>query len=190
MLQDKPFVNSIPSLSLWVIAWVSSVTSKSLWTKSTITRPTWTLLLCIWNLIVLHLCYVRPPCIPQCPRSSGFVPPNFLTSDQLAAIVEDLTAEEIRRGTKLTPAIQVGFEDTYYEVQIVLEITVLQEGLSIVLGIPMNSKSSTFDAYCAIPLHQPNEDGTTASVYRFSHEFMAIATDNSQYAELSATTLS
>ena len=121
--------------------------------------------------------------------SSGFVPPNFLTPDQLAAIVEDLTAEEIRRGTMLTPAIQFGFEATYYEVQIVLEVTVLQEGLSIVSGIPMNSKSSTFDVYRAIPLHQPNEDGTTASVYRFSHEFVAIATDNSQYAELSATTL-
>ena len=124
------------------------------------------------------------------PLSSGFVPPNFLTPDQLAAIFEDLTAEEIRRGTKLTLAIQVGFEATYYEVQIVLGVTVLQEGLSIVLGIPMNSKSSTFDVYRAIPLHQPNEDDTTASVYRFPHEFLAIASDNSQYAELSATTLS
>ena len=54
----------------------------------------------------------------------------------------------------------------------------------------MNSKSSTFNVYRAIPLHQPNEDGTTASVYRFAHEFVAIATDNSQYAELSATNLS
>ena len=90
----------------------------------------------------------------------------------------------------MTPAIQVGFEATNYKVQIVLEVTVLQEGLSIVLGILMNSKSSTFDVYRAIPLHQPNEDGTTASLYRFSHEFVAIATDNSQYAELSATTLS
>ena len=82
--------------------------------------------------------------------SSGFVPPNFLTPDQLAAIVEDITAEEIRRGTKLTPATPVGFEALYYEIQIVLEVTVLQEGLSIVLGIPMNSKSSTFDVYRAI----------------------------------------
>ena len=71
--------------------------------------------------------------------SSGSVPLKFLRPDQLAAIVEDLTAEEIRWGTKLTPAIQFGFEATYYEVQIVLEVTVLQEGLSIVLGIPMNS---------------------------------------------------
>ena len=121
---------------------------------------------------------------------SGFVPPNFLTPDQLAAIVEDPTAEEIHRGTKLTPAIQVCFQATYYKVQIVLEVTVLQESLSIVLVIPMNSKSSTFDVYRAIPLHQPNEDGTTASVYRFAHEFLAIATDNSQYAELTATTFS
>ena len=120
--------------------------------------------------------------------SSGFLPPNFLTPDYFAAIVEDLTAEELRTGTKVTPAIQVGFEATYYEVQIVLEVTVLQEGLSIVLGIPMNSESSTFDVYRAIPLHQPNENGTTATVYHFS-EFMAIPADNSQYAELSATTL-
>ena len=82
--------------------------------------------------------------------SSGFVPPNFLIPDQLAAIVEDLTIEEIRRGTKLTPAIQVGFEATYYEIQIVLEVTVLDEGLSIVLVLPMNSKSSTCDVCRAI----------------------------------------
>ena len=120
--------------------------------------------------------------------SSGFVPPNFLTPDQLAAIIEDLTTEEIRGGSKLTPAIQLGFEATYYEVQIVVEVTDLQEGLSIVLGKPMNSKSSTFDVYHAIPLHQPIGDRTTASVYHFPHEFLAVPTDNSQYAELSATT--
>ena len=90
----------------------------------------------------------------------------------------------------MTPAIQVGFEVTFYEVQIVLEVTVLQEGLSIVFGIPMNSKSSTFDVYRAISLHQPNEDRTTASVQHFFHEFVAIAPDNSQYAELSATIFS
>ena len=122
--------------------------------------------------------------------SSGFAPPNFLTPDQLAAIVEDLIAEETRRGTKLTRAIQVGFEATYYEVQIVLEVTVLQEGLSIVLGIPIPSKSSGLDVYRFILLHQPNNDGTTALVYRFSYEIVAIATDNSKYAELSATTFS
>ena len=121
--------------------------------------------------------------------SSGFVPPNLLTPDQLAALIEDRTTEEIRRGTKLTPATQVGSEATYYEVQIVLEVIVLQEGFSIVLGLPINSKSSAFDVYRAIPLHQLNEDGTTASVYHFSHEFVAIATDNSQYAELSAQSM-
>ena len=53
----------------------------------------------------------------------------------------------------------------------------------------MNSESSTFDVYRTIPLHQPNEDGTTASFYHFSHEFLAIGTDNSQYAKMIATTL-
>ena len=54
----------------------------------------------------------------------------------------------------------------------------------------MNSKLSTFDVYRAIPWDQRNEEGTTASVYRFPHEFVAIATDNSQYVELRPNTLS
>ena len=90
---------------------------------------------------------------------------------------------------KLAPSLQVGFEATYYEVQIVFEFTVLQEGFSNVLGIPTKSKSSNFDVYRAFPLHQRNEDGTTAAVYHFIHESVAFATDKSQYAELSATSL-
>ena len=121
--------------------------------------------------------------------SSGFVPFCFLIPDELAAIVDDITAEEIRRGTKLTPAIQVDFEATYYEVQIVLEVTVLQEDLAIDLGIPMNSLSFIFNVYRPLPLHQTKEDVSTATVYQFTHEFVVIATNNSQYHQLSATTL-
>ena len=52
----------------------------------------------------------------------------------------------------------------------------------------MNSKPFTFAVYRAIPRHHPNENGTTATVHHFSHELVAVATDNSRYAELSATT--
>ena len=121
--------------------------------------------------------------------SSGYVTPNFLTPNRLAEIVHELTMEEVHRGTKLTPAIQVGYEATYYEVQIVLEVSILASGISVVLGIPMNSKSATFNILRAIPLYQPNEDGSTASLYQFRHDYLAIATDKSQYAELSVATL-
>ena len=120
--------------------------------------------------------------------SSGFVQPSFLKPNKNTALVEDLTAEEIWWGTKLNPVIQVDFETTFCEVQ-VLEVTVLQEGFSIVLGIPRNSESSTFDVNRATAWHQPNGNGTVALVYHFFHESMAIATDNSQYSELGATTL-
>ena len=53
----------------------------------------------------------------------------------------------------------------------------------------MNSKSSTYEIYRDIPLHQTNEDETKPAVYRFANECLAIATDNSQYAELSGPTL-
>ena len=53
----------------------------------------------------------------------------------------------------------------------------------------MNSKSSTFDIYLATPLYQPNADGDTASLYQFSNPFLAISTDNTQFAELGASTL-
>ena len=64
--------------------------------------------------------------------SFGFDPPSFMTPDPFAVIVEDPTAEKIGRGAKLTPAIQVVFKGTYYGVQNALEVTVLQNGLSIV----------------------------------------------------------
>ena len=70
-----------------------------------------------------------------------------------------------------------------------LEFTVLQEDLSIDLGLPMNSISFIFNVYRPIPLHQTKEDGSTATVYQLSHEFVAIAIYNSQYHQLSASTL-
>ena len=145
-----------------------------------------------FDLVYVHVRYCRASFVSYKTSmysaissfSSGFVQPSFLTADQLAAIVKKVTKEEIRRGTKLTPAIQVGFEVTYYEVKLVLEVSVLQEGLSIVSGIPMNSKSSTIDIYRAIPLHQLKKDVTTASVYSFTNKFLAIVIDTSQYAEI------
>ena len=121
--------------------------------------------------------------------AAGYVTPQFLLPDQLASIVKELANDEILRGTKLSPAIRVGHEAIYYEIQLVLEVTFLSSGLSVVLGIPMNSKSSTFDIYLATPLYQPNADGDTASLYQFSNPFLAISTDNTQFAELGASTL-
>ena len=65
----------------------------------------------------------------------------------------------------------------------------LPKGISFVLGIPMNSKSATYNVFQAEPLHQPNDDGKTASVYQFPKPYVAIATDNTNFAELSASTL-
>ena len=77
----------------------------------------------------------------------------------------------------------------YYEFQLVLVVNLLSSGLPVVLGIPMNSQSSTFDIYLANPLYQPNADGDTASLYHFPSTFSAISTDNTQFAELGASTL-
>ena len=121
--------------------------------------------------------------------AAGYVTPQFLLTDQLASIVKELANDEILRGTKLSPAIRVSHEAIYYEIQLVLEVTLLSSGLSVVLGIPMNSKSSTFDIYLATPLYQPNADGDTASLYHIPNPFLAISTDNTQFAELGASTL-
>ena len=77
--------------------------------------------------------------------AADYVTPQFLLPDQLASIVRELASDEILRRTNLSPAIRVGHEAIYYEIQLVLEVTLLSSGLSVVLGIPMNSKSSTFD---------------------------------------------
>ena len=115
--------------------------------------------------------------------STGYVTPNFLTPSPLNEIVHELTKEEVHRGTKLTPAIQVDYERSYYEVQIVLEVSILASGISVVFGIPMTPNSATFNIRRAIPQYQPNEDGSTASLYQFHHDYLTVTTDKSQYAE-------
>ena len=121
--------------------------------------------------------------------AAGYVTPQFLLPDQLASIVKELTNDEILRGTKLSPAMRVGHEAIYYEIQLVLEVTLLSRGLSVVLGIPLNSNSSNFDIYLATPLYQPTADGDTASLCQFPNPFLALCTDNTQFAELGASTL-
>ena len=120
---------------------------------------------------------------------AGYVTPQFLLPDQLASIVKEPANDEILRGTILSPAIRVGHEAIYFEIQLVLEVTFYYSGLPVVLGIPMNSKSSTFDIYLATRLYQPNADGNIASLYQFLNLFLAISTDNTQFAELGASTL-
>ena len=73
--------------------------------------------------------------------------------------------------------------------QIVLEVTMLPKGISFVLGIPMNSTIATYNVFKAEPLYQPNDDGKTASVYQFPKPYVAIATDNTNFAELAGSTL-
>ena len=121
--------------------------------------------------------------------ATGHITPQFLLPTQLATIVQELAAEEFRKGSKLTPAIPSGFEAIYYELQIVLEVTMLPKGISFVLGIPMNSKSATYNVFQAEPWYQPNDDGKTASVYQFPKPDVAIATDNTNFAQLAASTL-
>ena len=84
--------------------------------------------------------------------SSGFVTPTFLKPNRLGENVHELTMEEVHRGTELKAAIQVGYEATYYEVQIVSRVSILASLKSVVLGRPRNSKSATFKFLSAIPL--------------------------------------
>ena len=121
--------------------------------------------------------------------ATGHITPQFLLPTELATIVQELAAEEFRKGSKLTPAIPSGLEAIYYELQIVLEVTILAKGISFVLGIPMNSKSATYNVFRAEALYQPNDEGKTASVYKIPKPYVAITTDNTNFAELAASTL-
>ena len=100
-----------------------------------------------------------------------------------------LSEEGSYRGTKLTPAIQPGFEAIYYEIELVSEVTLIPRRISVVLGVPMNSKSSTFKVYHATPLYQWNGDNKTASSLQLAKPFLAVANDNPRYAELDSSTL-
>ena len=121
--------------------------------------------------------------------ASGQITPQFLLPQEIADIVRTLSVEESYHGTKLTPAIQPGFEAVYYKIQLVLEVTLIPRGISVVLGVPMNSKSATFNVCHASRLYQPNGDNKTASLFQFPQPFLAVAEDDSSYAELDSSTI-
>ena len=62
--------------------------------------------------------------------AASYVTPQFLLPDQLASVLKELAIDEILRGTKISPAVRVGHEVIYYEIQLVLEVTLLSSGLS------------------------------------------------------------
>ena len=64
----------------------------------------------------------------------------------------------------------------------------LPKGISFILDIPMNSTSATYSVLQEKTFYQPNDDGKTASVYQFPKPDVTIATDNTNFAELAAST--
>ena len=110
--------------------------------------------------------------------AGGYITPQFLLPKQIAKTVRDMSDDEVLRGTKISSAIRPGFEAIYYEIQIVLEVTLIPQGISAVLGIPMNTKSGMLNIYHATPLCQPNKDDMTASLYVFKNPFLAISSNN------------
>ena len=118
--------------------------------------------------------------------AADYVTPQFLLPSQLATIVSELANDEIFRGTKLYPAIRAGQEAICYEIQMVLEVSIFSRGISVVIGIPMNSKKP-FNVFQATPLYQPNDDGDTASIYHFSNSLLAVSTDNERFAKPDAS---
>ena len=65
----------------------------------------------------------------------------------------------------------------------------LPKNIPFFLRILMNSKSVTYNVFQAERLHQPIDDGKTASTYQFPKPYVAIATDKTNFAELAASTL-
>ena len=118
--------------------------------------------------------------------AAGYVPQQFLILSQLATIVIELANDEISRGTQLSPAILAGQEAIYYEFQIVLEVSFLSRGTSLVFGIPMNPKKP-FNFFQATPLYQPNNDSGTAYIYHFSNSLLAVSNHRKRFAELNAS---
>ena len=71
---------------------------------------------------------------PFPPLVSGYIRPLFLLPRQVAQIVKGLANDKVKRGTNLSPAIRPGFDAVYYEIQLVLEVTLIPRGILSYLG--------------------------------------------------------
>ena len=120
--------------------------------------------------------------------AAGYVTPQFLLPSQLATIVSELASDENFRGTKLSSAIHAGQEAFCYEIQMVLEVSLLSQGIYVIHGIPRNTKK-TIQRIPGYPFYQPNDDGETASICHFSNSLLTVSTDKKRFAEIGASIL-
>ena len=145
------------------------------WRRNWAFTNSWKKLLIIWTRCAHMSNCIVPPSLLR--RKSAFLYPLITSSWLRHAIVPPSWSTSFHCKTacqwwsstwnKTSPAIRLSHEAIYYESQLVLEVTLLSSGLLVVLGIPMNSKSSTFDIYLATTVYQTNADGETASFFLF-----------------------
>ena len=64
--------------------------------------------------------------------AGGYITPQFLLPQQIAEIVKELADDEVTRGTKLSPAIRPSFGAIFYELQFVLEVTLIPRGIFVI----------------------------------------------------------
>ena len=114
---------------------------------------------------------------------------NSCFPHNLLQLWQELAAKEFCKGSKLTRVIPSEFGAIFYELQILLEDTLLSKGICFALSNAMNSKSATQNVFQGGSFYQPKDDGKSACVYHFPKTYVMVATENTNFAELAASTL-
>ena len=95
--------------------------------------------------------------------AAGYVTPKFFTSFPIGHDSEWARQRRELPWDQTPPAIRTGQEAFYYEIQMVLEVSLLSQGIYVIHGITRNTKKP-FNVFQATPFYQPNDDGETASI--------------------------
>ena len=113
--------------------------------------------------------------------SNGRIPSRLVEPDKLRQILQPL------RFHRKTMSIPLQHVSLYYELELLRNVFIANNGLLLKIEIPMSSQSPIHKVFKGVPLPQPITNSTIASVLVLEHELLVVSEATTNFAEVDET---
>ena len=113
--------------------------------------------------------------------SNGRIPSRLVEPDKLRQIFQPLQFPQ------KTMSIPLQHASLYYELELLRNVFIGNNGLLLKIEIPMSSQSPIHNVFIRVPLPQPITDSTTASVLVLEQELLVVSEATTKFAEVDET---
>ena len=116
------------------------------------------------------------------PLLKNYLLMSLVPRQALLAILEDVASEQWRKSDRLSLAIPMDEIIAYYESQLLRDVLVVEQGLTMRFAIPLATKDSAFKVFRAIAVPMPQPEPDLAINWKLAAPYLAISENNKKSA--------